>query len=175
MFLPVDKSITVSPPQRIAQVIFSTSSRIDEPSAELPMLALILVRKLRPMISRPDLRVPMREIAQADTPTAFGGERNPPIFVYDCSGPYGDPQAAIDIRQGLSALRVGWIAERGNTEELPHPTSAYGRERMRKAAADPSLDALRFPGLHRKGAVLGGRDRLADPLGARLQRFRAYA
>jgi hypothetical protein len=50
MFLPVDRSITVSPPQRIDQVIFSTSSWMLEPSAELPMLALILVRKLRPMI-----------------------------------------------------------------------------------------------------------------------------
>ena len=37
--------------------------------------------------SRPDIRVPMREVAQADTPTAFGGEQNPPIYVYDCSGP----------------------------------------------------------------------------------------
>ncbi|MDR2450553.1 MAG: phosphomethylpyrimidine synthase ThiC [Candidatus Accumulibacter sp.] len=100
--------------------------------------------------SRPDLRVPMREIAQADTPTAFGGERNPPIFVYDCSGPYGDPRTAIDLRQGLPALRAGWIAERGDTEELSHLTSAYGRERIKKAAADPSLDELRFPGLHRK-------------------------
>ncbi|GHU08830.1 phosphomethylpyrimidine synthase [Betaproteobacteria bacterium] len=96
--------------------------------------------------SRPDIRVPMREIAQADTPTAFGGEKNPPIFVYDCSGPYGDPQAAIDIRQGLPALRAGWIAERGDTEELADLSSAYGRERANKAAADPSLDELRFPG-----------------------------
>src|SRR5687768_6108974 len=50
IFLPVERSITVSPPQRIAQVIFSTSSWMLEPSAELPMFALILTRKLRPMI-----------------------------------------------------------------------------------------------------------------------------
>jgi hypothetical protein len=50
MFLPVDRSITVSPPQRVAQVILSTSSLMEEPSAELPMLALIFTRKLRPMI-----------------------------------------------------------------------------------------------------------------------------
>src|SRR4029079_12677820 len=50
MCLPVDRSMTVSPPQRIAQVIFSTSSWMLEPSAELPMLALIFTRKLRPMI-----------------------------------------------------------------------------------------------------------------------------
>src|ERR1700694_3080693 len=50
MFLPVERSITVSAPQRVAQVIFSTSSCIDEETAELPMLALIFTRKLRPMI-----------------------------------------------------------------------------------------------------------------------------
>ncbi|MDR3298832.1 MAG: phosphomethylpyrimidine synthase ThiC [Candidatus Accumulibacter sp.] len=100
--------------------------------------------------SRPDIRVPMREIAQADTPTALGGEANPPIFVYDCSGAYGDPLAAIDLRRGLPALRAAWIAERGDSEELAELTSAYGRERMEKAAADKALGELRFPGLRRK-------------------------
>ena len=57
--------------------------------------------------SRPDIRVPMREISQADTPTAFGGEKNPPIFVYDCAGPYSDPAAQIGLRRGLPALRAG--------------------------------------------------------------------
>ena len=99
--------------------------------------------------SRPDIRVPMREISQDDTPTAFGGEKNPPVFVYDCSGPYSDPEAKIDIRQGLPALRAGWIAERGDTEELAGMSSQYGRERLEKAAADASLDAQRFPGLQR--------------------------
>ncbi|MFT3848147.1 MAG: phosphomethylpyrimidine synthase ThiC [Propionivibrio sp.] len=103
-------------------------------------------RKIYVEGSRSDIRVPMREIAQADTPTAFGGERNPPIFVYDCSGPYGDPQAEIDIRQGLPTLRAGWIAERGDTEALKNLSSEFGRMR----AADQSLDELRFPGLHRK-------------------------
>jgi len=88
----------------------------------------------------------MREITQDDTPTAFGGEKNPPIFVYDCSGPYSDPNARIDIRNGLPALRAGWISERGDTEELADLTSEFGRMR----AADKELDELRFPGLHRK-------------------------
>ena len=70
--------------------------------------------------SRPDIQVPMREISQADTPTGMGGEQNPPIFVYDCSG-YSDPAAKIDIRSGLPALRAQWIAERGDTEELLRP------------------------------------------------------
>ncbi len=90
--------------------------------------------------SRPDLRVPMREISQADTPTAFGGEQNPPIYVYDCSGPYTDPAAKIDIRQGLPALRQKWIEERGDTELLSGLSSEYGRAREH----DPKLAELRF-------------------------------
>jgi len=103
-------------------------------------------RKIYVEGSRPDVRVPMREITQADTPTAFGGEKNPPIYVYDCSGPYTDPAARIDIRNGLPALRAGWIAERNDTEALADLSSEFGRKR----AADTSLDELRFPGLHRK-------------------------
>jgi hypothetical protein len=50
MFLPVERSITVSAPQRVDHVIFSTSSSMEEATAELPMLALIFTRKFRPMI-----------------------------------------------------------------------------------------------------------------------------
>jgi len=107
-------------------------------------------RKVYVAGSRPDIRVPMREIRQSDTPlhsgaAAQGGaaarsEPNPPIFVYDASGPYTDPEARIDIRQGLPPLRQKWILERGDTEELTGPTSRYGRERL----ADPKLAQLRF-------------------------------
>jgi len=90
--------------------------------------------------SRPDLRVPMREISQSDTPASFGAEKNPPIMVYDTSGPYTDPAVKIDIRKGLSPLRQAWILERNDTEELPGPTSRYGQERL----ADPKLATLRF-------------------------------
>jgi len=90
--------------------------------------------------SRPDLRVPMREVSQADTPSMFGGEPNPPVFVYDCSGPYTDPAARIDIRSGLAPLRQRWIEERGDTEVLPGPSSRYGVERLN----DPKLAELRF-------------------------------
>jgi phosphomethylpyrimidine synthase len=96
--------------------------------------------------SRPDIQVPMREISQADTPTAMGGEKNPPIYVYDCSGPYGDPTAKIDLRQGLPALRQGWIEARGDTELLPGLSSEYGRGR----AEMTELAGLRFPGLARQ-------------------------
>ncbi len=102
-------------------------------------------RKMYVQGSRPDIRVPMREISQSDTPASFGAEKNPPVFVYDTSGPYTDPAAKIDIRSGLPALRGAWIAERNDTEELAGPTSAYGIERLN----DPKLAELRF-NLHRK-------------------------
>ncbi|MEK0428614.1 MAG: phosphomethylpyrimidine synthase ThiC [Pseudomonadota bacterium] len=102
-------------------------------------------RKIYVQGSRPDIRVPMREISQSDTPASFGAEKNPPVFVYDTSGPYTDPAAKIDIRSGLPALRAAWIAERDDTEELAGPTSAYGLERLN----DPKLAELRF-NLHRK-------------------------
>ena len=90
--------------------------------------------------SRPDIRVPMREITQSDTPASFGAEKNPPIFVYDTSGPYTDPAVKIDIRSGLAPLRQKWIEERNDTEALDGPTSRYGRERL----ADAKLAQLRF-------------------------------
>ena len=97
-------------------------------------------RKVYVTGSRADIRVPMREISQSDTPAAFGAEKNPAIAVYDTSGPYTDPAARIDIRQGLAALREAWIAERGDTERLAGPSSEYGRRRL----ADPKLAELRF-------------------------------
>ena len=97
-------------------------------------------RKIHVQGSRPDLRVPMREIAQSETPALFGAEVNPPLVVYDTSGPYTDPTATIDIRRGLPALRAPWIAERGDVQSLPGPSSAFGRARL----ADPELATLRF-------------------------------
>jgi len=90
--------------------------------------------------SRPDIRVPMREISQSPTPDSFGGEANPPLYVYDTSGPYTDPAAAIDIRSGLGSPRAPWIAGRGDTEQLDGPSSLYGQARLN----DPALAALRF-------------------------------
>ncbi|MEF8793867.1 phosphomethylpyrimidine synthase ThiC [Thiohalorhabdus sp.] len=97
-------------------------------------------RKIHITGSRPDLNVPMREIAQSPTSAQFGEEDNPPITVYDTSGPYTDPDADIDLRRGLPDVRAGWIAERGDTEELDAPTSAFGSERRN----DPETVHLRF-------------------------------
>ncbi len=90
--------------------------------------------------SRPDIRVPMREISQDDAMTSGAPEKNPPIFVYDTSGPYTDPTATIDLMAGLPALREQWIEERGDTELLDGPTSEYGAARQ----GDPELASLRF-------------------------------
>jgi phosphomethylpyrimidine synthase len=90
--------------------------------------------------SRPDLKVPMREVCQAQTPTLFGGESNPAITIYDTSGPYTDPDYSVDLAAGLPALRAAWIAERGDVEELTGLSSRFGRER----ASDAKLDEVRF-------------------------------
>ncbi|HQT68819.1 MAG TPA: phosphomethylpyrimidine synthase ThiC [Thiobacillus sp.] len=102
-------------------------------------------RKIYVEGSQPDIRVPMREISQDDTPTNLGGEKNPAIFVYDCSGPYSDPAASIDIRKGLPSLRTRWIESRGDTEVLSDLSSEYGRQQ----AANPELAGMRFPELAR--------------------------
>jgi phosphomethylpyrimidine synthase len=102
--------------------------------------------------SRPDIRVPMREISQADTPLAMSadgkGEKNAAIFVYDTSGPYTDPNVKIDIRSGLAPLREKWIEERNDTIQLDGPSSKYGIDRLN----DKTLDELRF-NLKRKPRV----------------------
>ena len=61
--------------------------------------------------SRADLRVPMREITQSETPASFGAETNPPFAVYDTSGPYTDP--AVDDRFSLRALPAARALDRG--------------------------------------------------------------
>lgn len=98
--------------------------------------------------SQHDIRVPMREIQLS--PTLIGGSKDNPKFeeneavpVYDTSGPYGDPEVAINVQQGLAKLRQPWIDARNDSEELDDRSSAYTRERL----ADDGLDDLRFTGL----------------------------
>ena len=97
-------------------------------------------RKVYVTGSRPDIRVPMREISQSDTTTSKLPEKNPPIYVYDCSGPYTDPTAKIDIRKGLAPMRQTWIEERNDTEVLSGLSSEFGRQRE----TDPALAEMRF-------------------------------
>ncbi|NIK73464.1 phosphomethylpyrimidine synthase [Thermonema lapsum] len=90
------------------------------------------------------IKVAMREITLHDTVTKFNGvekrEENPPITVYDTSGPYTDPNVEIDITKGLPRVREEWIRARGDVEELEAPTSDYGKQRL----SDPKLAHLRF-------------------------------
>jgi phosphomethylpyrimidine synthase len=90
-------------------------------------------------------RVPMREITQS------GG--NPPIAVYDTSGPYTDPAAKIDIRKGLFPFRQSWIEARGDTQVLDGPTSEYGKKRL----LDAKLAELRFDLRRTPRRALSGR------------------
>lgn len=98
--------------------------------------------------SQADIRVPMREIQLS--PTLVGGDKdnpryetNEPIPVYDTSGPYGDPDISIDVRQGLAKLRQPWIDARNDCAPLSERSSAYTKARL----ADDGLDELRFSGL----------------------------
>ncbi len=91
--------------------------------------------------SREDLRVPMRRVDQSPTRTAFGLIENPPVYLYDTTGPYTDPNVEIDLTCGLPPLRQHWIEERGDTEVLP----AYSSEYRRKRLEDPKTAAFRFP------------------------------
>jgi len=97
-------------------------------------------RKIYITGSQPDIRVPLREVLQHPTVNGSDLEQNPPIPLYDGSGPYTNPGVAIDLIQGLVSVRGAWIEQRHDTEQLPGLSSAYGRQR----AADAALDALRF-------------------------------
>ncbi|MEO5342479.1 MAG: phosphomethylpyrimidine synthase ThiC [Gammaproteobacteria bacterium SHHR-1] len=104
--------------------------------------------------SRADLRVPLRQIEQDPTPASFGMEENPPIWVYDTSGPYTDPEMQIDLLQGLPELRASWIAERDDSEQLSGPSSQFGQARQ----ADSSLASLRFEHLRAPRKAKAGRN-----------------
>lgn len=104
--------------------------------------------------SRPDIQVPMREIYLEDTASSFGAEPNPPIPVYDTSGPYTDPEVQIDLLKGLSDVRNNWIKERQDTEELDGPTSDFGQQRQ----SDPSLADLRFEHIRTPRRAIKGKN-----------------
>src|SRR5262249_9082120 len=87
---------------------------------------------LSPAGPPPELRVPVREVALP------GGE--PPVILYDTSGPYTDPDAHTDIKRGLPPLRLPWVLGRADVEQLPGPTSKYRPQRD----DDPTLGGGRF-------------------------------
>jgi phosphomethylpyrimidine synthase len=97
-------------------------------------------RKIHVEGSRPDIQVPMREVTQNPTDTNTGVEENPPVYIYDTSGPYTDPAVKIDLMRGMPDVRTAWIEERADTEALSGPSSEYGRARQN----NPELAKLRF-------------------------------
>ena len=111
-------------------------------------------RKIYVQGSRPDIRVGMREIQQSDTADSIGFEVNPPITVYDTSGPFSDPDIEIDLMKGMPDLRSGWIEERGDTELLDGPTSEFGSQRQH----DPELANLRFEHIRNPRRALPGKN-----------------
>ncbi len=102
--------------------------------------------------SRADVRVPMREITLADTPSLFGAERNAPFAVYDTSGPYTDPAYRVDLAGGLPALRATWIDERADTQRLDDFTSPF----TRRHALAPQLAEVRFPNVPKPRVARSG-------------------
>ncbi|MEZ5460966.1 phosphomethylpyrimidine synthase ThiC [Dokdonella sp.] len=98
-------------------------------------------RKIHVEGSRPDIRVPMREVVLEDTPSTFGIEKNAPFAIYDTSGPYTDPDYRVDLVAGLPALRAAWIEARGDSEPLTEFSSPF----TRRHASAHQLDHVRFP------------------------------
>ena len=126
----------------------SDSAKVDEQSVQ----PFTRSQKIYVQGSRPDIRVPMREISLDITPTDFGGEVNAPVLVYDTSGPYTDPNVTIDVRKGLGDVRSAWIDSRGDTERLAGLSSNFGQQRL----ADPELTKLRFAHVHKPRRAKAG-------------------
>jgi phosphomethylpyrimidine synthase len=109
-------------------------------------------RKTHVAGSRADIRVPMREIVLADTPSMFGTEKNAPFTTYDTSGPYTDPDHGVDLAAGLPALRARWIDERGDTQRLADFSSPF----TRRHASALELDDVRFPAIPKPRVAKSG-------------------
>jgi len=109
--------------------------------SELTTTPLPASRKIYVQGSRPDIRVPMREIKLTPTHGMAGKiEENQPFAVYDPSGPFTDSNVQVDVRKGLPPVRMHWIHDRNDTEQLNDFSSHFARKRN----SDASLDALRF-------------------------------
>ena len=105
--------------------------------------------------SRPDIQVPMREITLHDTIHSDDStEKNPPLYVYDTTGPYTDPSVKIDLHKGLNPMRAKWIQERNDSCLLEDFTSDYFHTRREKS----DLDTLRFPNLKSPRKALKGKN-----------------
>ncbi len=101
------------------------------------------------------INVAMREIELSPTKLSNGTlEHNPPVTVYDTSGPYTDENSEINIEKGLPRIREQWILDRNDVEILDGITSEYGKARL----ADSKLDELRFSYNHKPKVAKKGQE-----------------
>ena len=123
--------------EKITQTAFPNSTKVFVPGTLYP------------------IQVAMRQISLSPTKLSNGQiEVNPPISIYDTSGPYTDGTQEIDIRKGLPRLREQWILDRGDVQQLDGISSRYGQERL----ADTSLDELRFAYSHKPKVAAPGKN-----------------
>ncbi len=111
-------------------------------------------RKIYVTGSRPDVRVPMREVALSDTLTPHDSQPNDPVTIYDTTGLYSDADAHIDLQKGLPSIRERWILERNDTEQLIEQSSQFGRQRLENNL----LNFLRFPNIKKPRRAKSGQN-----------------
>jgi len=111
-------------------------------------------RKIYVTGSRPDVRVPMREVALSDTLTPHDSQPNDPVTIYDTTGLYSDADAHIDLQKGLPSIRERWILERNDTEQLIEQSSHFGRQRL----DNNLLNFLRFPNIKKPRRAKSGQN-----------------
>lgn len=103
------------------------------------------------------IRVGMRKINLTDTVRIIDGKRivthNAPVYVYDTSGAFTDPDVEVNIEKGLQRIREQWIQQRGDVEQIPDITSEYGQARRN----DKTLDSIRFKNTHKPYRAKEGR------------------
>lgn len=95
----------------------------------------------------PEIRVGMMKVNLTPTVTKDENgvphmEPNEPVYIYDTSGPYSDPEYQVDLKQGLPRMREKWIIERNDTEELGCVSSDYGRQRLEDHRWTVSVSAI---------------------------------
>lgn len=123
--------------EKITQTAFPSSTKVFVPGTLYP------------------IQVAMRQISLSPTKLSNGQiEMNPPITIYDTSGPYTDGTQNIDIRKGLPRLREQWILDRKDVQQLEGISSTYGQERL----ADKTLDELRFAYSHKPKVAAQGKN-----------------
>lgn len=102
-----------------------------------------------------DIRVPERHIYLSDTLTSKGEKQpNDPVAVYDCTGPYSDPDITINIEEGLEEIRRSWIEKRQDTEALDEFSAHYRKMRLE----DSNLDRIRFPKIRKPLRAKAGKN-----------------